>query len=73
MIFTGISRAFSLFNEDQYNTIGAFWDEMAAIYGLENLRGLGYLWSGGKIFYAIGLKNGDIEDYDLRIELPDEN
>ncbi len=73
MIFKGISREFSLFNEEQYNTIGAFWDEMAGIYGLERLRGLGYLWSGGKIFYAIGLKDGDIRGYDLCIELPDEN
>ena len=71
MIFKGISKEFSLQNEDQYNTIGAFYDEMALLYGLENLLGLGYLWADGKIFYAIGLKNGDIKDYDLCIELPD--
>ena len=61
MFFKGISREFSLQNEDQYNTIGAFWDEMALLYGLENLQGLGYKWAGDKIFYAIGLKIGDIK------------
>lgn len=40
MLFTGISKEFSLLNEDQYNTIGDFRDEMAQIYGLENLRAL---------------------------------
>ena len=39
MIFKGISKEFSLLNEDQYNTIGEFWDEMALLYGLENLQG----------------------------------
>lgn len=71
MIFKGISKEFSLLNEEQYNTIGDFWDEMALLYGLENLQGLGYQWAGNKIFYAIGLKNGDIKDYNLCIELPD--
>jgi predicted transcriptional regulator YdeE len=73
MIFKGISKEFSLLNEDQYNTIGDFWDEMAALYGLENLYGLGYQWSDRKIFYAIGLKVGDINGYNLCMELPDEN
>ena len=40
MTFIGISRTFSLIGEDQYNTIGAFWDEMSDIYGLESLEGL---------------------------------
>ena len=71
MIFKGISKEFSLLNEDQYNTIGTFWDEMELLYGLENLQGLGYKWSSGKIFYAIGLKNGDIPGSDFIIELPD--
>ena len=73
MLFKGISKEFSLKNEDQYNTIGDFWDEMELLYGLENLQGLGYKWVGGKIFYAIGLKIGDIKDYNLCIELPDDN
>ena len=71
MLFKGISKEFSLLNEDQYNTIGNLWDEMASIYGLENLQGLGYKWVGDKIFYAIGLKAGDIKDYNLCLELPD--
>ncbi len=71
MIFKGISKEFSLLNEDQYNTIGDFWDEMALLYGLESLQGLGYKWAGGKIHYAIGLKVGEIKDYNLCIELPD--
>lgn len=71
MIFKGISKEFSLLNNDQYNTIGDFWDEMALLYGLENLQGLGYKWSGNKISYAIGLKVGEIQGYNVRIELPD--
>ena len=73
MLFKGISKEFSLRNEEQYNTIGDFWDEMAEIYGLENLHGLGYKWADNKIFYAIGLKAGEIKDYNLCLELPDEN
>ena len=72
MKFTGISKAFSLKNEDQYNTIGKFWDEMEAIYGLENLIGLGYKWAQGLIYYAIGLKSGEIEGANLRMDLPDD-
>ncbi len=71
MVFKGISRVFSLVNDDQYNTIGNFWDEMASIYGLENLCGLGYRWEDGKIYYAIGLKNEDIKNCNVCIELPD--
>ena len=68
--FYGISRVFSIQNEDQYRTIGAFWDEMSSKYGLENLRGLGYLWTGESMSYAIGLKEGIIEDYDVEIPIP---
>ena len=71
MIFRGIKRTFSLLGEDQYNTIGEFWDEMSVVYGLENLRGLGYNWHGTTMEYAIGLKNGDIKDYNFSIDLPD--
>jgi predicted transcriptional regulator YdeE len=71
MLFKGISRSFSLLNENQYNTIGAFWDEMIEKYGLENLVGLGYEWDEKTIKYAIGLKNGDIDGFDFSIELPD--
>ena len=72
MLFKGIFGAFSLKNEDQYNTIGKFWDDMEAIYGLENLVGLGYTWSGATIYYAIGLKDGVIDGANLEIDLPDE-
>lgn len=73
MIFCGISRDFSLENEGQYDTIGAFWDEMSALYGMENLCGLGHRWQNGTISYAIGLKTGNIEGANLRIILPDDN
>lgn len=36
MEFKGISRTFSTIDEKQYETIGAFWDEMSGIYGREN-------------------------------------
>jgi len=72
MTFKGIVKEFCLDNEQQYGTIGRFWDEMAARYGLENLQGLGYAWSGSQITYAIGLKNGCMEDCDFSVELPDE-
>ena len=71
MLFVGIIKEFSLQNEDQYNTIGAFWDELSLVYGLENLVGLGYKWENGKIYYAIGLKEGVIKDSNFSCELPD--
>ena len=72
MIFRGITREFSLKDNGQYDTIGAFWDEISAAFGLETLRGLGYGWSDGKIHYAIGLKSGDIDGFNLEIDLPDD-
>lgn len=72
MTFIGISRRFSLADQGQYDTIGRFWDEMSARYGLERLVGLGYRWSEGEISYAIGLKEGVIEGADFRMILPDE-
>ena len=71
MIFKGISKVIDLTNEQQYDTIGQFWAELAALYGLENLRGLGYAWQGNALFYAIGLKDGEIDDYNVCISLPD--
>ena len=73
MIFNGISRVFKLTNEEQYDTIGQFWDEMARDYGLENLQGLGYKWEKDEMSYAIGLKNGDTQGYNLSIALPDDD
>ena len=37
MLFKGIGRSFSTENDQQYETIGVFWDELAAKYGRENL------------------------------------
>lgn len=71
MIFRGISRKFSLRGDGQYDTIGRFWDEMEKLYALERLVGLGYKWEDGFIYYAIGLKDGDIDDADFELELPD--
>lgn len=62
MVFRDVSKTFSTVGEQQYNTIGKFWDEMSAIYGLENLRGLGYNWKDDSIEYVIGLKNNEIFD-----------
>ena len=73
MKFIGIKRSFSLINEDQYNTIGAFWDELALIYGLEKLQGLGYNWNGEVMEYAIGLKDGIIDGFNVEIDLPNCN
>ena len=72
MKFFGISKDFSLVGEEQYNTIGKFWDDMAEIYGLENLYGLGYLWRNDMISYAIGLKDGVVDGCNFSMELPDE-
>jgi len=72
MLFIGIAKEFSLLNEDQYRTIGDFSDELSLIYGLENLMGLGYKWENDKIYYAIGLINGKIDNYNFEINIPDE-
>ena len=72
MIFNGISKDFLLTNEQQYDTIGQFWDEMTELYGLENLQGLGYRWANNKISYAIGFKKGYMENSNLSIELPED-
>ena len=58
MIFEGFGRRFSTANNAQYDAIGAFWDEMSARYGQENLRGLGCHWAQDSIGYVIGPKNG---------------
>ena len=71
MIFEGIGRTFSTENDQQYKTIGAFWDELSAKYGRENLQGLGYGWTERSIEYVIGLKNDTIDGADRTVELPD--
>ena len=72
MIFKGIGRSFSTENDRQYETIGAFWDELSAEYGRANLRGLGYGWTADSIKYVIGLKDGSIDQADCEVELPDD-
>lgn len=72
MKFVGIRRVFSTENEEQYMTIGAFWDEMANVYGRSNLMGLGCNWTRDSIEYVIALKNGVINNADYEIDLPDE-
>ena len=72
MKFVGIRRVFSTENEEQYMTIGAFWDEMSNAYGRSNLMGLGCNWTRDSIEYVIALKNGLINNADYEIDLPDE-
>ena len=74
MKFSGISKVFSTVDREQYETIGAFWDELSEKYGMENLRGLGYNWTDNSIEYAIGLKDGAIDNENCNIEnIPNEN
>ena len=71
MLFRGISRTFSTENDRQYETIGAFWDELAAKYGRVNLQGLGYGWKARSIEYVIGLIDEEIDGEDRTVTLPD--
>lgn len=81
MIFRGFDKAFSTENERQYESIGLFWDRMSALYGRENLIGLGYGWNKNTIRYAIGLKDGTKPVYPcpepdavyLETELPEDH
>ena len=72
MKFVGIKRIFSTRNEQQYTTIGTFWDEMSKLYGRDNLMGLGCNWSDDSIEYAIALKKGQIAGANFEIDLPDQ-
>lgn len=71
MKFIGISRVFSTINDEQYRTIGAFWDELIEKYGIEKLRGLGYNWTKDSIEYVIGLKDGIIDGSNCNVDLPE--
>ena len=71
MLFKGIGRTFSTENDQQYETIGAFWNELAAKYGRVNLQGLGYGWTERSIEYVIGLIDGEIDEADRAVILPD--
>ena len=72
MEFKGISKVFSTIGNDQYNTIGEFWDELSEKYGMENLRGLGLNWTDNSIEYVIGLKSGIIDNANFNINLPED-
>lgn len=72
MKFVGISKVFSTIDNQQFETIGAFWDELSGKYGRSKLRGLGYNWTKDSIEYVIGLKEGIIEHADCSVTLPDE-
>lgn len=72
MKFVGIRKVFSTENEEQYITIGAFWDNLSRLHGRENLMGLGCNWTDNSIEYVMALKDGIIEDADYEIILPDE-
>ena len=71
MLFKGIGRIFSTENDQQYETIGAFWDELAAKYGRVNLQGLGYGWKERSLEYVIGLIDGEVGRADRTVILPD--
>ena len=72
MKFIGISKVFSTIDNQQFETIGAFWDELSKKYGRSKLRGLGYNWTKDSIEYVIGLKEGEIECANCSVTLPDE-
>lgn len=72
MKFVGISRVFSTIDDQQFETIGAFWDELSKKYERNKLRGLGYNWTKDSIEYVIGLKEGEIEYANCSVTLPDE-
>ena len=71
MLFRGIGRTFSTENDQQYETIEAFWDELAAKYGQVNLQGLGYGWKARSIEYVIGLIDEEIDGENRTVTLPD--
>ncbi len=71
MLFKGLGRTLSTENDHQFETIGAFWDELAAKYDRANLQGLGYGWTEQSIEYVIGLIDGEIDRADRAVELPD--
>ena len=71
MLFKGIGRLFSTEDDRQFETIGAFWDELAAKYGRANLQGLGYGWTERSIEYVIGLIDVEVGGEDWIVTLPD--
>ena len=61
MKFVGIRRVFSTKNEEQYETIGAFWDEMSNIY-VKSARMLEKQGKTEIIPDKLGVKNPNLMD-----------
>jgi hypothetical protein len=59
MLAKGFFLRFSCKNAEQYETIGTFWDAMAACYPLESLCGIGYGWENDTLCYLIGRIDAD--------------
>lgn len=68
MKLTGYQLEFDCKNEQQYESIGRFWDDMSAAYGRENLFGVGYGWHDDIICYLIGHDTPDMLLADRQIE-----
>lgn len=47
---------FSTVGEKQFEAIGIVWDIFSNLYGIENIRGLGYGWTDNSITYCFGFK-----------------
>lgn len=54
LTFIGIGRKFSIIGEDQYNTIGRFWDLMSKFTNKDDLIGFGCNWTKTDMEYYIG-------------------
>lgn len=73
MIFKGYVMTFSTVGEKQYETIGKIWDLMSNLYGISNIRGLGYGWTDSSITYCFGFKEELSDDVYLeRLETVNE-
>jgi len=62
LTFIGIGKKFSIIGEDQYNTIGRFWDLMSDFTNKDDLIGFGCNWTKTDMEYYIGF----IHDIDYR-------
>lgn len=69
MQFKGYVMTFSTVGNKQYETIGNIWDKLSELYGVENLRGLGFGWTDTSISYSFGFKEDlDEEEYLKRLD-----
>lgn len=70
MVFKGYQMTFSTEGNKQYETIGNLWDKFASVYGIENIRGLGFNWSSTTIDYCFGfVEDLSVEEYVERLEV----